>query len=130
MSADLDERTYIRELEDSLQLVLFGDGGAATAVVLLVRSALSAGDQPKAERLACAARRLAEDTMVESDMEAAACHVRGLIKRDAALLQEAADQYGAPLARASATEDAGSDPGRARQAGRCRRAATARICAV
>lgn len=107
MSADLDERTYIRELEDSLQLILFGDGGAATAVVLLVRSALSAGDQPKAERLACAAVRLADSAMVESDMEAAAYHVRGLIERDAALLQEAADQYGAPLARASATEDAG-----------------------
>jgi hypothetical protein len=43
MSVDLDERTYIRELEDNLQLILFGDGGNATAVVLLVRSALSAG---------------------------------------------------------------------------------------
>src|SRR5262249_47845756 len=107
MSADLDERTYIRELEDSLQLILFGDGGAATAVVLLVRSALSAGDRPKAERLARAAQQLAETTFVESDMEAAACHVRGLIERDAALLEEAADQYAAPLARAVATEDAG-----------------------
>jgi DNA-binding CsgD family transcriptional regulator len=107
MSADLDERTYIRELEDSLQLILFGNGGAATAVVLLVRSALSAGDRPKAEQLACAAQRLAETTMADSDIEAAACHVRGLIDRDAALLQEAAGQYGEPLARASATEDAG-----------------------
>jgi len=107
MSAGLDERTYIRELEDSLQLILFGNGGAATAVVLLVRSALSAGDRPKAEHLACAAQRLAETTMTDSDIEAAACHVRGLIDRDAGLLQEAADQYGEPLARASATEDAG-----------------------
>ena len=107
MSADLDERTYIRELEDSLQLILFGDGGAATAVVLLVRSALSAGDRPKAERLARAARQLAGATYVESDLEAAACHVRGLIEGDAALLEEAADHYAAPLARAAATEDAG-----------------------
>ena len=107
MSADLDERTYIRELEDSLQLVLFGDGGAATAVVLLVRSALSTGDRPKAEHLACAAYQRAEAAVGESDLEAAACHARGLIERDAALLQEAAGQYRAPLARASATEDAG-----------------------
>ena len=107
MSADLDERTYIRELEDSLQLILFGDGGAATAVVLLVRSALSAGDRPKVERLACAAQQLAESTLVEPDMDAAACHVRGLIDHDAALLQDAADQYATPLACASATEDAG-----------------------
>jgi DNA-binding CsgD family transcriptional regulator len=108
MSAELDERTYIRELEDSLQLILFGDGGTSTAVVLLVRSALSGGDWPKAERLARAAQRLAETTMgSESDLEAAACHVRGLIECDAALLRRAADQYAAPLARASATEDAG-----------------------
>jgi DNA-binding CsgD family transcriptional regulator len=106
MTADLDERTYIRELEDSLQLILFGDGGASAAVVLLVRSALSAGDQPKAERLARAAQRLADSAMVESDMQAAANHVRGLIDGDAALLQKAADQYEAALPRASATEDA------------------------
>jgi DNA-binding CsgD family transcriptional regulator len=108
MSADLDERTYIRELEDSLQLILFGNGGTSTALVLLVRSALSGGDWPKAERLARAAQRLAEATMGgESDMAAAACHVRGLIESDPALLQRAADQYAAPLGRASATEDAG-----------------------
>jgi hypothetical protein len=93
MSVDLDERTYIRELEDSLQLILFGDGGNATAVVLLVRSALSAGDRPKAERLASAAQHLTEATLVKSDMAAAACHVRGLIERNADLLQQAADQY-------------------------------------
>jgi DNA-binding CsgD family transcriptional regulator len=107
MSADLDERTYIRELEDSLQLILFGDGGTATAVVLLVRSALSAGDRPKAERLARAAQRLADSAVVESDMEAAAYHVGGLIERNGDLLQQAAGQYAAPLACASATEDAG-----------------------
>jgi DNA-binding CsgD family transcriptional regulator len=108
MSADLDERTYIRELEDSLQLILFGDGGTSTALVLLVRSALSGGDGPKAERLARAAQRLAEaKTGNESDMAAAACHVHGLIESDPALLQRAADQYAAPLGRASATEDAG-----------------------
>jgi len=102
MSVDLDERTYIRELEDSLQLILFGDGGNATAVVLLVRSALSAGDLPKAERLVSAAQHLTEATLVKSDMDAAACHVRGLIERNADLLQQAADQYAAPLACALA----------------------------
>jgi len=107
MSVDLDERTDIRELEDSLQLILFGDGGNATAVVLLVRSALSAGDRPKAERLASAAQHLTEATLAKSDMDAAACHVRGLIERNADLLQQAADQYAAPLACALATEDAG-----------------------
>jgi DNA-binding CsgD family transcriptional regulator len=111
MSVDLDERTYIRELEDSLQLILFGDGGNATAVVLLVRSALSAGDLPKAERLASAAQHLTEATLVKSDMDAAACHVRGLIERNADLLQQAADQYAAPLACALATEDAGVTQG-------------------
>ena len=104
MSAELDERTYIRELEESLQLILFGDGGASTAVVLLVRSALVGGDQLKAERLARAAQRLAEATMGETDMAAAACHVRGLIERDAAALERAARQYSAPLACASAAE--------------------------
>jgi DNA-binding CsgD family transcriptional regulator len=107
MSADLDQRTYIRELEDSLQLILFSDDGASTAVVLLVRRALSASDRPKAEQLARAAQRLAEVTTGESDMNAAACHVRGLIECNHDLLQQAADQYAAPVARASATEDAG-----------------------
>jgi len=67
MSADPDERTYIRELEDSLQRILFSDDGGSTAVVLLVRKALSASDRPKAERLAHAAERLAEMTTGESD---------------------------------------------------------------
>lgn len=66
-------------------------------MVLLVRSALSAGDWPEAERLASAAQHLTETTLVKSDMDAAACHVRGLIERNADLLQ-AADRYAAPRA--------------------------------
>jgi DNA-binding CsgD family transcriptional regulator len=107
MSADLDVRTYIRDLQENLQLILFDGTGAATAVVLLVRGALADGDRPKAERLALAAQRLARARAGESDMAAAACHVRGLVQRDSATLEDAAGLYSAPLARASATEDAG-----------------------
>jgi DNA-binding CsgD family transcriptional regulator len=107
MSADLDVRTYIHDLEEHLQLILFDGSGAATAVLLLVRGALADGDRPKAERLALATQRLAEARAGESDMTAAACHVRGLVERDSAALENAAGLYSAPLARAWATEDAG-----------------------
>jgi DNA-binding CsgD family transcriptional regulator len=107
MSAGLDEHTYIHDLEESLQLILFSGDGASTGVVLLVRGALASGDRAKAERLVPAVQRLAEATPGAADMAAAAAHVRGLLNRDSALLDQAAREYSAPLARAWATEDAG-----------------------
>jgi DNA-binding CsgD family transcriptional regulator len=107
MSADLDMHAYIRDLEESLQLILFDGSGASAAVVLLVRGALAGSDRPKAARLALEAQRLARARVGESDMAAAACHVRGLVERDSAVLEEAAGRYSGPLARAWATEDAG-----------------------
>ena len=107
MSAGLDERTYIHDLEESLQLILFSGDGASTGVVVLVRGALASGDRARAERLVPAVQRLAEARPSESDMGAAAAHVRGLVNRDTALLDHAASEYSGPLARAWATEDAG-----------------------
>jgi DNA-binding CsgD family transcriptional regulator len=107
MSAGIDERTYIHDLEESLQLILFSGDGASTGVVVLVRGALASGDRARAERLVPAVQRLAEARPGEGDMRAAAAHVRGLVNRDSALLDHAASEYSAPLARAWATEDAG-----------------------
>ncbi|HEX7994417.1 MAG TPA: helix-turn-helix transcriptional regulator, partial [Streptosporangiaceae bacterium] len=42
-----------------------------------------------------------------SDMTAAAAHVRGLVEHDSAALEHAARTYSAPLAKAAAIEDAG-----------------------
>ncbi len=106
MTATLDMHTYVRDLEQSLQLVLFGRGGTSTAAVLLVRGALADGDHGKAEQLARATQDLAEVRQGESDMAVAACHVRGLVERDCAALELAAGRYSTPLSRAWATEDA------------------------
>ncbi|MGO8961734.1 MAG: response regulator transcription factor [Streptosporangiaceae bacterium] len=106
MSVTLDMHSYVRELEESLQLILFGRGGTSTGAVLLVRGALADGDHPKAEQLARATQQLADGSPAESDIAAAACHVRGLVERDSAALELAAGRYSAPLGRACATEDA------------------------
>ena len=53
MRIELNRRAYIHDLEQHLQLALFGGGVAdAEAAVLLVRGALAGGDQVKAARLA------------------------------------------------------------------------------
>ena len=106
MTVNLDIHIYVRDLEQSLQLLLFGCGGRSTAAVLLVRGALADGNHTKAAQLARATQDLAEIRQGESDMAAAACHVRGLVERDSAALELAAGRYSTPLSRAWATEDA------------------------
>ena len=106
MSVNQDIHAYVRDLEQSLQLVLFGCGGTSTAAILLVRGALADGDRRKAAQLARATQDLAEIRQGESDMAAAACHARGLVERDCAALELAAGRYSTPLSRAWATEDA------------------------
>src|SRR5258708_24518946 len=103
MTVNLDIHTYVRDLEQSLQLLLFGCGGRSTAAVLLVRGALADGNHTKAAQLARATQDLAEIRQGESDMAAAACHVRGLVERDSAALELAAGRYSTPLSRAWAT---------------------------
>jgi len=106
MDVNLDIHGYVRELEESVQLILFGRGGTSAAAVLLVRRALADGDRAKAAQLVRATEDLAEIRQGESDMAAAACHVRGLVERDCMALELAADRYSTPLSRAWATEDA------------------------
>ena len=75
--------------------------------MLLVRGALAETDLPRAAQLAQSTQRLAGAKPGARDLAAAAVHVRGLIERDSATLEQAASAYSAPLARAQATEDAG-----------------------
>jgi hypothetical protein len=77
------------------------------AAVLLVRGALAGGDRSRAASLVQATQGLADDKRDNSDMVAAAEHARGLVDRDSATLERAAGEYSSPMARASATEDAG-----------------------
>src|ERR1700756_2682523 len=109
MSFSLDSQTYVRDLEEQLRLILFDPGGSsgAEAAVLLVRGALADGDRSRAAWLARSTQQLAEDKPGHRDLAAAAAHARGLVDRDFACLEEAANTYAAPLARAKATEDAG-----------------------
>jgi DNA-binding CsgD family transcriptional regulator len=108
MRMDLDAQTYTHDLEDHLQVTLFGGGGTdPEAAVLLVRGALTSGEQTRATRLAQETTRLAETNPADPDMAAAALHVRGLVRHDPAALDSATATYRAPLARAWAAEDAG-----------------------
>ncbi len=109
MSVDLDADMYVRDLEEHLRLILFGGACApdAKAAVLLVRGALAGGDRCRAAGLARSTQGLADAWPHDCDMTAAAAHARGLVERDTAWLERAADTYTAPLARAEATEDAG-----------------------
>ncbi len=134
MSVSFDTQVYVRELEEQLRLMLFGgardsesgapgsgapdaraaesdapDAGApdAEAAVLLVRGALAEGNRSKAVWLLKSTQQLAAAKPGQRDMAAAAAHVRGLVDRDPACLEQAASTYSAPLARAKATEDAG-----------------------
>jgi len=109
MGPEVDARGYTHDLEEHLQRVLFEETSTANsgAAVLLVRGALADGNSARALRLAQATQRLAKARPDDSDIAAAAAHVRGLVERDSAMLKSAADAYSAPLARAEATEDAG-----------------------
>jgi DNA-binding CsgD family transcriptional regulator len=109
MGLDGGTQTYIRDLEEHLIRAVF-DGVSpirSGAAVLLVRGALASGDHCRAASLVQATQGLADDKRDNSDMVAAAKHARGLVDRDSATLERAASEYSSPMARASATEDAG-----------------------
>jgi DNA-binding CsgD family transcriptional regulator len=109
MSASVAEPGYVRDLEENLQLLLFGAEATADAkaAVLLVRGALARGDRIKAAQLAQATQCLARSRPWDVAVATAASHVSGLILHDPAVLEQAADRYASPHARASAVEDAG-----------------------
>jgi DNA-binding CsgD family transcriptional regulator len=109
MSASLAEPGYVHDLEENLQLLVFGAEATAgpTAAVLLVRGALARGDRVKAAQLVGSTERLARSRPWDLDVATAASHVRGLVNRDPAVLEQVADRYPSPLARAGAVEDAG-----------------------
>ncbi|HTA00377.1 MAG TPA: LuxR C-terminal-related transcriptional regulator [Streptosporangiaceae bacterium] len=109
MSASLAEPGYVRDLEENLQLLLFGatESTDATAAVLLVRGALARGDRVKAAQLARSTEGLAGSRPWDLAVATAASHVRGLLQRDSAVLEQVADRYPSQPARAGAVEDAG-----------------------
>jgi DNA-binding CsgD family transcriptional regulator len=108
MRTELGAQTYVHDLEEHLQLTLFGTGTSdPQAAVLLVRGALAGGDLARAQRLAEETKRLAAANLEDPDMAAAAIHAGGLVERDPAALERAAAGYSAPLATAWAAEDAG-----------------------
>jgi DNA-binding CsgD family transcriptional regulator len=108
MHTGIDVHAYVQDLEKHLRLILFGSGTAdAEGAVLLVRGALADGDRPKAAELAEATQRLATIAPDNRDMAAAAEHASGLLDRDPAVLERAAERYAPGPARASALEDAG-----------------------
>jgi DNA-binding CsgD family transcriptional regulator len=108
MRTELGGQAYVQDLEDHLQLNLFGSGAAdPESAVLLVRGALARGDQARAGDLAEETAKLAAGNPGDIDLAAAAVHAAGLVGRDPAALDQAAGWYFAPLARAWAAEDAG-----------------------
>ncbi len=109
MGPDGGTQTYIRDLEELLMRAVFDGAGPirSDAAVLLVRGALTGGDRSRAAGLVHAIQDLADDERDNSDMAVAAEHGRGLVDRDSAMLARAASEYSSPMARASATEDAG-----------------------
>jgi DNA-binding CsgD family transcriptional regulator len=108
MRTELGAQAYVQDLEDHLQLNLFGSGAAdPESAVLLVRGALGRGDQARAADLAEETAKLAAGNPGDVDLAAAAVHAAGLVGRDPAALDQAAGWYFAPLARAWAAEDAG-----------------------
>jgi DNA-binding CsgD family transcriptional regulator len=104
-----DSQAYVHDLEEYLGRVLFSGTSTpdAEAAVLLVRGALAGGDRQRAAHLATETQNLALTSPDNSDMVAAAGHVRGLVEHDPAALEHAARAYSAPPAKAAATEDAG-----------------------
>ena len=101
--AEPSDTTYIHDLEEHLRLAVFEQAGMTTSepAVLLVRGALARGDRAQATDIAQATQSLA------ADLTAAAAHVSGLLQCDPAALERAARTYSAPLAQATAFEDAG-----------------------
>jgi DNA-binding CsgD family transcriptional regulator len=105
---ELDLRSYVHDLEEHLKLTLFGGGATdPESAVLLVRGALTAGDESRAADLAAATERLAGLKPEDPNMATAAAHVRGLVERNPAALDQAASMYSGPVGRAWALEDAG-----------------------
>ncbi len=95
-------------------LVLTMNPGRAPA---MVRIALAAGDQHRAELAATAAARLAQLNPAVPSMTGAAAHAHGLLCADRAALLTAIDHFRASprrLARAAALEDAGQAARRSR----------------
>jgi DNA-binding CsgD family transcriptional regulator len=109
MSVSLADATYVHDLEEHLRVMVFEaeEAADAKAAVLLVRGALARGDRAKAAQLAESTQRLARTRPGDQAVGFAALHVRGLVDRDPALLDEVADRYQISLARAGAIEDAG-----------------------
>jgi len=105
---ETDLQAYVRDLEEHLQLTVFGGGVRdAEGAILLVRGALAANDRPRAVDLAAATGRLASLRPGDRDMAAASAHARGVVEQEPCALEWAARRYSAPLGRAWATEDAG-----------------------
>jgi DNA-binding CsgD family transcriptional regulator len=104
-----DSVAYVHDLEEYLGRVLFSGTRApeSEAAVLLVRGVLAGGNHERAAQLAAETQNLAKTRPDNSDMIAAAAHVRGLVEHDSAALEHAARTYSAPLAKAAAMEDAG-----------------------
>jgi DNA-binding CsgD family transcriptional regulator len=73
----------------------------------LVRAALAAGDQPRAEVILTAIDVLAADNPGTTSLAGTAAHARGLAERDPAALQEAIARHRHPWPRATALEDRG-----------------------
>lgn len=76
-----------------------------SAAPWLVRFALGQQDRLRAEAVSAAADRLAAGNESFGMVTAAAAHARGLLRRDAAALRQAATDSRDPWARASAAED-------------------------
>jgi len=109
MRLTADSQAYVHDLEEYRRRVLFDAVGTteSEAAALLVRGALANGNLARAARLARATEDLAQAKPGDCDLAAAAAHVRGLMERDSAALEQAACTYSAPLAKATAIEDAG-----------------------
>ena len=102
---ETDLQAYVRDLEEHLQLTVFGGGVRdAEGAILLVRGALAANDRPRAVDLAAATGRLASLRPGDRDMAAASAHARGVVEQEPCALEWAARRYSAPLGRAWDTE--------------------------
>ncbi|HEX6755499.1 MAG TPA: LuxR C-terminal-related transcriptional regulator [Mycobacteriales bacterium] len=84
-----------------------------SAAADLTRVALDAGDRGLARAVVTRAEQLAASNTGLRSLRAAAAHARGLLDRDAPLLDQAAGDYRGPWSAASAREDAGETRGRA-----------------
>ncbi len=82
-------------------------GRRVPARCVRVEVAVADGDRERAANLATETENLAMTRPDNSDMTAAAAHVRGMVEHDTAALEHAACTYSAPLAKAAAIEDAG-----------------------